>query len=72
MKMLAAKKMLAAVAVGIAFVLLPTVAGAAPVTGGAGAGYGEHVSNHARAGQGFSGEMNPGDHRGFAGFGEHH
>ena len=66
------KKMLAAVTVGIAFVLLPTAAGAAPVTGGAGAGYGEHVSDHARAGDGFSGEMNPGHHRGFAGFGEHH
>lgn len=65
------KKKLAAVTVGIAFVLLPTVAGAAPVTGGAGAGYGEHVSGHARDG-GFSGERNPGHHRGFAGFDEHH
>lgn len=66
------KKMLAVVTVGIAFVLLPTFAGAAPVTGGAGARYGEHVSDHAREGGGFSGGMNPGHHRGFAGFDEHH
>jgi hypothetical protein len=65
------KKMLAAMTVGVAFVLVPAAAGAAPVTGGAGAEYGEHVSDHARAG-GFSGEMNPGRHRGFAGFDEHH
>ncbi|MFP5580241.1 MAG: hypothetical protein ACLGIZ_18680 [Acidimicrobiia bacterium] len=66
------KKMLAAVTVSVAFVLLPAAAGAAPVTGGAGAGYGEHVSDHAHDGDGFSGEMNPGHHRGFAGFDEHH
>ena len=66
------KKMLAAVTVSVAFVLLPTAADAAPVTGGAGAGYGEHISDHARGEGGFSGQMNPGDHRGFAGFDEHH
>ena len=42
------KTMLAAVTVCAAFVLTPTAAGAAPVTGGAGADYGEHVSTHAR------------------------
>ncbi len=65
------KKMLAAVTVCAAFVLIPTGAGAAPVTGGAGADYGEHVSTQAREG-GFSGQMNPGGHRGFSGFDEHH
>lgn len=66
------KKMMAAMTVGIAFVLLPTAAGAAPVTGGAGAGYGEHVSDHARDDDGLSGARNPGRHRGFAGVDEHH
>lgn len=66
------KKMLASAAVGGAFVLIPTAAGAAPVTGGAGAAYGEHVSTHARVEGGFSGQMNPGDHRGFSGHNEHH
>ena len=66
------KTMLAAVTVSAAFVLTPTAAGAAPVTGGAGADYGEHVSTHARAEGGFSGQMNPGRHRGFSGFDEHH
>lgn len=66
------KKMLAAVAVCAAFVLIPTAAGAAPVAGGAGADYGEHVSTHARVEGGFSGQMNPGGHRGFSGFDEHH
>lgn len=69
------KKMLAAVvAVCAAFALIPTTAGAAPVTGGggSGAGYGEHVSTHARVEGGFSGQMNPGGHRGFSGFDEHH
>lgn len=65
------KKTLAALAVGAAFLLLPTAAGAAPVTGGAGAGYGQHISAHANEG-GFSGQTNPGDHQGFAGFDEHH
>jgi len=54
------------------FVLLPTAAGAAPVTGGAGAAYGQQFSDHARTEAGFSGAMNPGDHHGFAGFDEHH
>ena len=66
------KKMLAAVTVCAAFVLTPTAAGAAPVTGGAGAAYGEHVSTHARVERGFAGQMNPGDHHGFWGFDEHH
>ena len=68
------KKMLGAVTVCAAFVLTPTAAGAAPVTGGAGADYGEHVSTHARLEGGFSGgQMNPGGHhRGFSGFDEHH
>jgi len=66
------KKMLVAVTVCAAFVLIPTAAGAAPVTGGAGAAYGEHVSTHARGEGGFSGQMNPGGHRGFSGFDEHH
>jgi len=65
------KKMLVAVTVCAAFVLIPTAAGAAPVTGGAGAAYGEHVSTHARGEGGFSGQMNPGDHHGFSGFDEH-
>ena len=67
------KTMLAAVTVCAAFVLAPTAAGAAQVTGGAGAAYGEHVSTHARVEGGFSGQMNPGGHhRGFSGFDEHH
>lgn len=65
-------KMLAAVTACAAFVLIPTVAGAAPVTRGAGAAYGEHVSTHARDIGGFSGRMNPGGQRGFSGHGEHH
>ena len=66
------KTMLAAVTVCAAFVLIPTAAVAAPVTGGAGADYGEHVSMHARGDGGFCGQMNPGHHRGFSGFDEHH
>jgi hypothetical protein len=65
------KILLTAVAVST-FVLLPTAAGAVPMTGGAGAAYGEHISEHARAEGGFSGVLNPGDHHGFAGFDEHH
>ncbi len=65
------KAMLAAVTVCVAFVLTPTAAGAAPVTAGAGAAFGEHVSTHARAEGGFTGQMNPGNHRGFSGFDEH-
>ena len=65
------KRTLAAAAIA-AFLLLPTAAGAAPVTGGAGAGYGDHVSTHARDEGGFSAQMNPGYHQGFAGFDEHH
>ena len=66
------KKILAAMAVTAAVTFVPTVAGAAPVTGGAGAGYGEHIAGHAGDEGDFSGQMNPGDHRGFAGFDEHH
>lgn len=66
------KKVMAAVMVTVVFALMPAVAGAAPASGGAGADYGTHVSGHARTGGGFSGDMNPGVHRGFAGFDEHH
>ena len=66
------KKILAAVAVSVVLVLLPTAASAATARDGAGAGYGAHVSAHARTEGGFSGSMNPGDHRGFAGFFDHH
>ena len=67
------RKMVAAVTVCAAFVLMPTAAGAAPVIGGAGADYGrEHVSAHARVEGGFSGQVNPGGHLGFTGFDEHH
>ncbi len=69
---MAIKNMLVAVAVCAAFVLIPSAAGAAPATGGAGAAYGVHVSTHARNEGGFSGQMNPGGHRGFSGFDEHH
>lgn len=65
-------KTLAAVAVSVVLVLLPTAAGAATARNGAGASYGAHVSDHARTEGGFSGSMNPGDHSGFAGFGDHH
>lgn len=64
-------KMVAAVAVCTAFVVMPTAAGAAQVSGVAGA-YGEHVSTHALGEGGFSRQMNPGDHHGFLGFDEHH
>ena len=57
------KKILATMTLGVALVLVPAAAGAAPVTGGAGAAYGEHVSDHVRAGDYFSGAMNPGNHR---------
>ncbi|WP_370324138.1 hypothetical protein [Euzebya sp.] len=66
------RKFLTAATVSVAIAFLPAAAGAAPITGGAGAGYGEHVSDHARAEGGFTGQMNPSDHRGFAGFDEHH
>ncbi len=66
------KTMWVAVAITGAIVLMPTAAGAVPVTGGAGGDYGEHVSTHARDEGGFTGQMNPGMHRGFAGFAEHH
>ena len=66
-------KMLTAVAMSAVFMLSPTAADATPATGGAGADYGDHVSTHARAEGGFSGEMNPGvHHRGFSGFAGHH
>lgn len=64
--------MLAAVTMCAALVVVPAVAGAAPVISGAGADYGEHVSTHARDSGGFSGHMNPGDHRGFSAHDEHH
>ncbi len=48
------KKMLAAVTVCAAFVLIPTAAGAAPVTGGAGAAYGERMFRRMHAASGDS------------------
>lgn len=66
------KKNLAAFTATTAVVLLAMVAGVAPASAGTRPDYGVHVSGHARADGGFSGAMNPGDHRGFAGFGEHH
>lgn len=66
------KKDLAAFAAAVAVVLLAMVAGAAPASAGASGGYGAHVSSHARDDGGFSGAMNPGDHRGSVEFGEHH
>ena len=66
------KKIMATLTVAVVFALMPAVAGAAPASGGAGADYGTHVSGHARTDGGFSGYMNPGDHRGFAGFFDHH
>ncbi len=63
------KTMLTAATVCAAFVLTPTAAGAAPATG---AEYGAHVSAHARDDGGFSGQMNPGVHRGYSGFDEYH
>lgn len=65
------KKILAAASVSVVLVLVPTAAGAATARGGAGAGFGAHVSTHART-DGFPAGMNPGDHRGFAGFAAHH
>ena len=65
------KKILAALMAAVAVVLLPMAAGAAPPSASAGAAYGEHVSGHAAEG-GLSGTMNPGVHRGFADFSEHH
>ena len=66
------KKILAAATVSLALALVPTAAGAATARDGAGAGYGAHVSTHARTEGGFSGSMQPGDHRGFTAFHEHH
>lgn len=68
------KMNLAAFTASVAVVLLAMVAGATPASAAAGAGalYGEHVSGHARDNGGFSRAMNPGDHRGFAGFNQHH
>ena len=65
-------KNLAAFTATLAVALLAMLAGAAPANAGAGADYGAHVSDHARAEGVFSGAMNPGDHLGFAGFDHHH
>ena len=62
---------LAAFTATVAIVVLAIVAGAAPASAGARADYGAHVSGHARSDGGFSGVMNPGDHRRFVGFDEH-
>lgn len=41
---------------------------AAPAFAATGAQFGDHVSDHAQAMTGFSGEMNPGMHQGFSGW----
>ena len=66
------EKTLTAATLSVVFAFLPIAVNAAPVTSGAGAEYGAHISDHAREMRGFSGQMNPGDHSGFAGFDEHH
>ena len=49
--------------------LLAMLVAASPVAAaGSGAAYGACVAHHARAEGGFSGEHNPGMHRGFAGW----
>lgn len=57
----------------VTFLLVVTVLAmsAAPALAATGRDFGEHVAEHALQGH-FSGEMNPGTHRGFAGFQEHH
>ncbi len=48
--------------------LLALLVGASPVAAAdSGAAFGAHVAQHARDHGGFSGECNPGMHRGFAG-----
>ena len=66
------KKTLAALTTSVGFVLLAMVAGEVPASAEARADYGAHVSDHARAEGGFSSAMNPGGHRGFTGYDEHH
>lgn len=44
---------------------------ALPAFAATGAEYGQHIKEHALTGH-FSGEENPGNHQGFAGFEEHH
>lgn len=49
--------------------LLALLVGVSPVAAaGGGADFGAHVAQHARAHGGFSGECNPGMHRGFVGW----
>ena len=50
--------------------LLTVVIGASPVAAGGGAAYGACVAHHATTERGFSGDHNPGMHRGFAGWTE--
>lgn len=56
-----------ALAAGALFAML--VAASPVAAAGSGAAYGACVAQHARAEGGFSGEHNPGMHRGFAGWG---
>jgi hypothetical protein len=65
------KVVVAAVGVTALSLLVPSIASAGPGSDGAGRAFGQHVAQHARDGM-LSGEMNPGLHQGFAGFGEHH
>lgn len=50
--------------------LLTVVIGASPVAAAGGAAYGACVAHHATTERGFSGDHNPGMHRGFAGWTE--
>jgi len=56
------------VLMAVTLLLASSVATAVAVTGRV---YGEHITEHALE-RHFSAEMNPGSHRGFAGFEEHH
>lgn len=61
-----ARKLRLALSAGAIFVLL---VGASPVAAaGSGADFGACVAHHATSDGGFSGEHNPGMHRGFAGW----
>ena len=52
----------------VAGALLALLIGASPVAAGDGAAYGAHVAHHATTMGGFSGDCNPGMHRGFSGW----
>lgn len=64
-------KTLAVFALAVVFALaLAVPAFAVSGAGGAGAGFGMHHATHAQLYGGFTGEDNPGMHRGFAGWTE--